>query len=259
MIKVLLKRYGLWPTVAATTLAATMASAAISATIHYPLLGIGMTPVAWLITLLCPILISPLMSGITLHLLLELERAHERLRVMNDSDHLTGLFNRRYFMNRLSGELERTARYGGTFSVAFVDIDDFKGVNDAFGHLGGDEVLRRLAETCSGCMRETDTFARIGGEEFALLMPETEGGEAHRLLERLRAAVEATRITLPEQVLRVTISVGVVTNNGKPVELNRILRLADEALYDAKRRGKNRVVSGPAETPPTRVASAATL
>ena len=105
-----MKRYGLWPTVAAT-----VASAAISAIIHCPVLGIGMTPVAWLITLLCPILISPLMSDITLHLLQKLERAHKRLRVMNDSDHLTGVCNRRYFMNLLAAELERTDRYGGTF------------------------------------------------------------------------------------------------------------------------------------------------
>ncbi|MGD8429820.1 MAG: GGDEF domain-containing protein [Ectothiorhodospiraceae bacterium] len=240
-VKLLLKRHGLWPTVAVATLVAVAASAAISATVHYPILGIGMTPVAWLITIACPLLIAPPMSGVTLHLVRELDRAHEKLQRINDSDHLTGLYNRRYFMQRLQHEIERSRRYRTLYSVAFIDVDDFKPINDRYGHLGGDDVLKRLADACAACVREPDTLARIGGEEFAVLMPETGRTEALTLLERLRSRVDALRVPQEGEIVQVTISVGLTSPDAEASDLSSVLRCADRALYEAKRLGKNRV------------------
>lgn len=238
-----LNRWGLWPMVGLATLISVLASIVITWTIHRLYLNIEPPPQALAISIVCPLIIAPIMSGLTFNLLLQLHRAHERLIRINDSDYLTELYNRRYFMTQLRSEIERTNRYGSHFSLAFIDIDNFKSINDRHGHLGGDEVLKRLAAECMACVRQTDTFARIGGEEFAMLLPETGPEDAQRMVERLRSRVESLPIPVDDEAIHVTVSIGLTSQTGELEHINSVLRRADEALYAAKRQGKNRVVS----------------
>jgi len=240
-----LRRFGLWPVVAAVTVVSIALSLVISGFVHAVVLGIEMPLAAWLITIGCPLVIAPLMSTHSFSLLLQLDRAHEQMRVLSITDPLTGAANRRYFMERLMAEVECSLRDGAPFSVALIDIDNFKAVNDQHGHLAGDEVLCRLAQACMAQVRLRDTFARFGGEEFAVLLPNTSAEQALQWLERLRQQVAALRVELPSTHVHVTVSIGLASPDtlATPAgaHINMALRLADEALYRAKREGKNRV------------------
>lgn len=157
------------------------------------------------------------------------------------TDGLTGLANRRSFDDELALEWRRAERVGDSLALVLADLDDFKSVNDGFGHQAGDAVLRRVAVILDSGGRQVDLAARYGGEEFALLAPETDLEGATKLAERLRSELEAATITLPDgRELRVTSSFGVAVKDGLegPEDL---IAAADEALYVAKRNGKNRV------------------
>jgi len=242
MLKALLKRFGLTAVVVAITVGSIVLSAGISALVHTTI-GVPMSGLAWGVTLACPALIAPTMSWWAFDLVLKVERAHEQLRVQSTIDHLTGIFNRRYFMDRLREEIDRTQRSGTPFAVAFIDVDNFKRINDEHGHLSGDEILRQLTQTCAKQVRGIDTLARIGGEEFALLLPQTAPAEAQHLVERLRASVAATRAKVGESWIDITVSIGLTSSSREVLDVNGVLRRADEALYDAKRQGKNRLVA----------------
>jgi diguanylate cyclase (GGDEF)-like protein len=242
MLKNSLKRFGLVAMVIAITVGSIVLSAAISAAAHFAL-GVEMSALSWGITLACPALIAPTMSWWALDLVLKVERAHEQLRVQSTIDHLTGIYNRRYFMDRLREEIERTERNGTAFAVAFIDVDNFKRINDEHGHLSGDEILRQLTHTCAKQVRDVDTLARIGGEEFALLLPQTTPDEAAHLVERLRASVAGTKAKVDDGWLDITVSIGLTSSSRGAQDVNGILRRADEALYAAKRQGKNRLVA----------------
>jgi diguanylate cyclase (GGDEF)-like protein len=250
MLKSSLRRFGLWPVVATVTAISVLASLGIAGFVHVFLLQEAMPPAAWLLSIGCPLIIAPTMSAGSFALLLRLDEAHEHLRLISDTDYLTGVYNRRYFMDRLRDEAERSARGGPPFSVALIDVDNFKVVNDQHGHLAGDEVLCALAQTCGKQVRSIDTFARFGGEEFAVLLPQTDLEHAAQWLERLREAVAELRIELATGRLGITVSIGVASPEAAAVQpavqINATLRMADEALYRAKREGKNRVALQPA-------------
>ena len=139
-------------------------------------------------------------------------------------------------------ELSRTIRYGGELSLLMLDIDYFKNVNDMHGHHVGDLVLQRLGDVCRETLRDIDTVGRIGGEEFAVLLPQTSNEQASEAAERLRAVISSSE-TLPEQGLPVhfTVSIGVTTLVDKSTNLDRLLSEADKALYEAKEQGRNKV------------------
>jgi diguanylate cyclase (GGDEF)-like protein len=251
MIKGCLKQFGLWPVLAGVTLVSIVVSVAITLLAHH-ISGEPMPSLAWAICIACPLVLAPTMSLGSFSLLIKLDRAHEQLRLISDTDDLTGAHNRRYFMDRLRAEVERSARSGFTFSLALIDVDNFKAINDQHGHLAGDEVLRCLAQTCMAQVRSTDTFARFGGEEFAVLLPQTDTEHARQWLDRLRQHVAQLHVELPGARLGATVSIGLATT-GKPaqspaIEINAVLRVADEALYRAKRAGKNQV-AGPLAVP----------
>jgi diguanylate cyclase (GGDEF)-like protein len=231
--------------VAAVTLLSILASIAISGAVHHLVLGIEMPLSAWIITIGCPLLIAPVMSVHSFSLLIQLDEAHEQMRLLSHTDHLTGAANRRLFMERLLVEVDRSRTHGAPFSVALIDIDNFKSVNDQHGHLAGDEVLRRLATACMAEVRQGDTFARFGGEEFAVLLPDTPLDDAMPWLERLRQQVADLRVELPTATLAITVSIGLaspgIASQQSAAQINAALRMADEALYRAKREGKNRV------------------
>ena len=155
------------------------------------------------------------------------------------NDSLTGLHVRRYFMVRLQEEVSRTERYEKTLSVVMADLDYFKAINDAFGHTAGDQVLKAVGEYLHGSIRDVDSVGRYGGEEFVILLPETEKAAARQLSERLRKGITDMELgNLPN----ITISMGVATFPEDGSTAEELLQKADAALYEAKRRGRNRVV-----------------
>jgi len=158
------------------------------------------------------------------------------------TDPLTGLHNRRFFMQRLNEEIERVRRHGSSLSVLLCDLDHFKKVNDTYGHDMGDHVLKSVADASMKVKRITDVAARIGGEEFALLLPETDQNGAMHMANRLRAAIEAvSTLRIQASSVAVTASVGVASVSQTSRDVDNILRNADEALYKAKHLGRNKV------------------
>ena len=154
------------------------------------------------------------------------------------TDHLTGLANRRRFERQLEREVARTRRFGRPFCLLMLDIDHFKRVNDTHGHEAGDDVLRRLANTIQVGTRGIDMAARIGGEEFAVLLTETDFERGLDVAERLRAAVKETEIPA---VGSVTVSLGLAEFNSATPDARALFAAADSALYEAKRAGRDRV------------------
>lgn len=158
------------------------------------------------------------------------------------TDSLTGVANRRHFIELAAQELARSQRYERPLSVLMIDVDHFKRVNDSHGHSVGDEVLSKLTSICVGSLRETDIIGRMGGEEFAVVLPETPPDQARETAERLRAAVDTSPIALAQGLpLHFTISVGVASLSSPSDNLDTLLSRADEALYAAKDSGRNRV------------------
>lgn len=177
-----------------------------------------------------------------------LRQANEELVRLANTDPLTGLANRRRFMAALETEIERARRYGRPFAVVFLDLDHFKRVNDTHGHAAGDEVLRTTGSVLRDVSRDIDLPARMGGEEMAVLLPETAADGAGALAERLRHGVARQRFTSPTGTsFSVTASLGVAVFGPALEGAEALLHAADEALYAAKEAGRNRVVmaSGP--------------
>jgi diguanylate cyclase (GGDEF)-like protein len=173
----------------------------------------------------------------------ELEDLRDRLREQADRDWLTGLRNRRWLARELGPLLDRDARLSGTSSVAVLDVDHFKSVNDRFGHEAGDAVLREIALVLEGVVRRDDVVVRSGGEEFVVVMPGTGAVEALRSCERIAEAVRRATWDAVADGLTVTVSIGVAsTEDG--LGTDRLLSAADRRLYAAKRAGRDRVVAG---------------
>ncbi|MHB8894521.1 MAG: diguanylate cyclase [Candidatus Geothermincolia bacterium] len=170
-------------------------------------------------------------------------RLYEAARQLAITDGLTKIYNHRFFQELFEKEYKRSDRYNTIFSLIMLDIDHFKKVNDTYGHLCGDEILKGLAVLIKSCLRSMDIVARYGGEEFAVLLPETNGPEAYQTAERIRRSVEDTTFMGTEQGLRVTVSQGVATYPCEGVhERQDIIAKADGALYEAKENGRNKVI-----------------
>lgn len=181
----------------------------------------------------------------------ELQHANERLEKVALTDPLTGLFNRRYLDQTLALEITRQRRAGRPFSVLMLDLDHFKHYNDTHGHPRGDELLRRLGRILTECLRSSDVIARVGGEEFLVLLFDTAAEAAVVTGEKLREAVAEHPFPFGEEqpLGRVTISVGVAAWPAHGDHVDRVLEAADQALYASKAAGRNSVTLAPA--PPT--------
>ena len=176
-----------------------------------------------------------------------LEEENRRATALAVTDGLTGLYNHRYLQQQLTAEFERARRYATPLTCLMLDLDDFKAVNDTYGHPFGDDVLRTAARVIREHVRRVDTAGRYGGEEFLVLMPHTVAAEAMPVAERIRAELQEFPFRCDSRNVRVTISIGVATYPGtpeSPMTKNDVLKLADEALYTAKRNGKNQVRLG---------------
>jgi diguanylate cyclase (GGDEF)-like protein/PAS domain S-box-containing protein len=172
----------------------------------------------------------------------ERELLKEALEQQAHQDYLTGLCNRRHFMEQGQAELERAQRYGHALSVLMLDIDHFKGINDSHGHKAGDIVLQRLGDVMREALRTVDVIGRIGGEEFAVLLPETDLQRAAEVAERLRENVAGAEVVLEAGMpLHFTVSIGVARLEEKDSNLDILLNQADKALYRAKESGRDRV------------------
>lgn len=171
-------------------------------------------------------------------------RMEQELRDLASTDALTGAHNRRFFMDRIHQEAERSMRYETPLSLLTLDIDHFKNVNDSYGHPIGDVVLRELVAICNKALRTSDTFSRMGGEEFSGLLPETDITAAKQTAERLRQAVERSTVETEAGSVTYTISLGVAQFDGQDDSIDEFMRRADRALYKAKNAGRNRVETG---------------
>jgi len=170
-------------------------------------------------------------------------RLYEAARQLAITDGLTKIYNHRFFQELFEKEFKRSDRYNTIFSLIMLDIDHFKRINDTYGHLCGDEILKGLASIVKGCLRSMDIVARYGGEEFAILLPETNGGEAVQTAERIRRTVESNTFMGTEKGLHITVSQGVATYPSPGIHARSdLIAKADKALYEAKESGRNKVV-----------------
>ena len=159
------------------------------------------------------------------------------------TDPLTGIANRRSLFDAAGGEMQRAQRYGDPFSIIMIDIDHFKQINDTIGHAGGDHVLTEIAGLCVQiCRADLDVAGRVGGEEFAIVMPGTGVEGASDFAERLRAAISAAAIVVEGKTIPVTASFGVAAFQAGDHTIANLFKRADDALYNAKATGRNRVV-----------------
>jgi diguanylate cyclase (GGDEF)-like protein len=171
----------------------------------------------------------------------ELKAAKERAEALARRDELTGLNNRRAFFHDGEQVLNQAKRYDHPFSLIMLDVDHFKQVNDTYGHAGGDDVLETLADILRKQAREVDILGRLGGEEFALILPETTLPDAVAMAERLRTEIENTTVSSTKSEIHITASFGLSALTSQLTSLDDLVNEADDALYQAKRKGRNRV------------------
>jgi diguanylate cyclase (GGDEF)-like protein len=204
----------------------------------------------WTVDYLCePLTQCEILTCIKTHLKLkrnfnELQKAYAHLQTLVNTDALTGVANRRALMAFGEKEFYRTQRYGYSFSVLIIDVDRFKQINDTYGHSVGDRVLIEMSTTISRSLRQVDFFGRFGGEEFLAFLPETKEKQAIRVAQRLCKKIAGVAMAVDEIMVPLTISIGVAAYHASDRALDVILKRADDALYQAKKQGRNRVMVG---------------
>lgn len=176
-----------------------------------------------------------------LELFLKRSQLYREIQELSITDGLTGVYVRRYFLERLKEELSRANISGSTLSYILLDVDKFKNINDTYGHIVGDAVLKGIAGILSQSLRSIDMCARFGGEEFCLMLPETTKEQAFAVAERIRLRVEEAKIMAYNESLACTISIGIASYPDDAEQANALIDKADKALYRAKAQGRNRV------------------
>jgi diguanylate cyclase (GGDEF)-like protein len=177
-------------------------------------------------------------AGVAIFAFAHVRRSQLQLEDLATHDSLTRVLNARSFTEQVMHELERTRRYSRPMTLLYLDLDNFKAVNDTHGHQTGDAVLRLVADAIRRAVRQADLVGRLGGDEFAVLMPETDAAEADAVAQRLAAGLASAFRGSPT----VTASIGVVSCAATTADAEEVIRSADRAMYEAKRTGKNRVV-----------------
>jgi diguanylate cyclase (GGDEF)-like protein len=195
-----------------------------------------------LIPTVIPAIVAPVLIFVMLRLVVKVNLAEEKLFVLSITDELTDIHNRRYFMDLAGHEQAKAQRYGDIFTVALLDIDDFKNINDTYGHLTGDKALVQVAKICKENIRLPDICARYGGDEFVFLFPATCKEKARMCLERISVDISNNPIQHDGCKIIIHVSVGLTEFSNQGHILDDVLREADVALYQAKRTGKNKVV-----------------
>ncbi len=168
---------------------------------------------------------------------------HEEIYKLTTTDGLTQIYNKRYLLETLDREISRCHRYSRELSLVMLDLDYFKRINDTFGHLAGDYVLRQVAQVIRAHIRREDVFARYGGEEFALILPEIDTVHATITADKARKLVERQKLVFEGAKMPVTLSCGVAALHGEMLSTRELIKRADAKLYEAKEAGRNRVCS----------------
>ncbi len=171
----------------------------------------------------------------------ERKKRHAHLCRMANRDGLTGVYNRRRFMEKLQESFRQACESHHPLSLIMIDVDYFKTVNDRFGHVAGDQALKRIASACRKGLRDRDILGRLGGEEFAVILWDVDRIRSLQIAERLRKNVEKDVLCIADDVIKTTVSIGLCTLNSGVSDVQGLLKAADKALYRAKREGRNRV------------------
>jgi diguanylate cyclase (GGDEF)-like protein len=195
----------------------------------------------------CSLVLTPLISVFMLRLVTELERTRQRLTVLATHDDLTGVLNRRHFMEIVQREWDRARRYSTPAALLLIDADHFKRVNDSHGHLCGDELLRCIAQAVGQQLRQADVLARFGGEELIVFLPHTDPLGALDVAERIREKVQSLSVPWRAASVGITVSIGVAPMRAELPSLDWMIHEADTALYTAKSDGRNCVRTLPFE------------
>jgi diguanylate cyclase (GGDEF)-like protein len=165
----------------------------------------------------------------------------EELNRQATTDELTKIFNRRYFMSEAQDEQRSAARHSQPYAIAIIDLDHFKTINDTYGHAVGDLALLAFTEICTKCIREIDIFARFGGDEFALLLPQTTRAQATLVIERIHQSVTEKSSDLGGNRVKITLTTGLACSTDGHETLEALIIRADQALYRAKEAGRNQI------------------
>ena len=172
----------------------------------------------------------------------ERKAMEDELKKLARTDVLTGVNNRRYFLELGNIELSRAQRYRHPVALMMLDIDHFKAINDSFGHDAGDDALKEFSCACLSNLRSTDIYGRLGGEEFAIILPETSMKTSAEVAERIRATVQCLKVRSQNEIIDMTVSIGLSHLQDGDKTLDGVLKRADEAMYEAKNSGRNRIV-----------------
>ena len=186
-----------------------------------------------------------LTAYVTIRLANETKRAKEQIEHLSYTDYLTGLYNMRMFRVLMEQEILRSCRFKNQFSIMIIDADEFKSINDSFGHLAGDDMIKLFAQTIRSTLRATDIVARYGGDEFVALLPATDASQALIAAERLRTVIAKTACNINGENIHITASIGIAEYPGQGALINELLNNADKALLQSKETGKNKITALP--------------
>jgi len=237
------KNIGVVPTSIVLTIVASLISVG-TAIIVLTMINIEIRPYSIILSTVIPVIIVPLFSVLILRLTFQLGEAQEKLHMLSITDDLTGVKNRRYFSEVATQECARAKRYGIEFAILMFDIDGFKQINDTFGHMVGDEVLQAVSRVCQNVIRQTDVFARWGGDEFIILVRQSAEVNLMAMVERIKAEFRQNILVINGEKIQITISIGGQRSEEGCEDFNKIISRADKALYAAKEKGVNRFVMG---------------
>lgn len=222
------------------TISVIIGSVAITCLIRYLATGEVGLGVGILIAVLAPAVLAPIGSYFHISMAAALRDANDKLRVLSETDPLTGIFNRRRFLDVAEGQLALARRHCFPTSVLLIDFDRFKAINDEFGHLAGDQVLVEASRVIGTTLRESDTLARFGGEEFICLLPHTAREGALMVAQRIIEAMREHTFRHGDADIQVTVSIGGVSCGTSETSLERMTSIADSLMYQAKQSGRNR-------------------
>jgi diguanylate cyclase (GGDEF)-like protein len=207
------------------------------------LFGDGAVFIGVLIAIVAPLIIAPVIGWYLVGLIIKSHQLEEAMRTLVTFDALTGVMTRRAFLAHCETVYQVAMRSQSTLAVIYIDMDDFKKINDTYGHAAGDEVLKSFGSVVNRCKRKSDLVGRIGGEEFSMVLHKTDADGALKFSNKIRAVAKSEAVTFEGQVIDYNMSIGVaVFDKANPLSLDQLMRRADSALYQAKALGKDRVV-----------------
>ena len=242
-IRNVIRRFGYIKSIIIITTVSILSSVAITF-IFYKSFGQDVPQTTLLVSIIAPLLIASFISSYLVKVVMELYTIEAKLRRMTTHDELTGLLTRRNFLELADNYYSLAKRNNHVFSVVIMDLDHFKNINDTYGHLAGDEALRKIGDILNNSMRSSDFIGRFGGEEFICLLPETNADSALKYCDLLHNKINNAEIKYDGKNIPLTLSIGFTTYEPvhNKLQLNDLIKQADKALYGAKQEGRNRTI-----------------